>query len=84
MSELTASIDAKYDQIYNEEILGLERRMKHDSSFGIQDASGILQNLYIMDGNNWEGRGELQQAALSATIAAYEHFIAELKRTLPV
>ena len=39
------------------------------------DVQGILDSLYVLDGNNAEGRSSVQQIALSATIAAYEAFI---------
>ncbi len=80
MSNTIEMIDEKYDQVFREELIALERRREHDPSFGERDAAGVLHNLYIMDGNNWDGRGEIQQASMSATIAAYEHFISELKR----
>jgi len=76
MSETTQWIDEKYSQVYEEELRGLGRRREHDPLFTVQDAKGILQNLYIMEGNDWTGRGQLQDASLSATINAYEHFIA--------
>ena len=40
---------------------------------------GVLQHLYHMDGADWVGRGEVQDITMAATIAAYEHFIAEWK-----
>ena len=80
MSETTDLIDAKYQHVYEEELRGLQRRCEHDPSCSLKDLSGVLHNLYIMDGNNWEGRSEMLQASISATIAAYEHFIAEMKK----
>ena len=80
MSETTEWIDEKYRQVFNEELIGLERRRLNDSSCTIQDVNGILHNLYIMDGNDQGGRGQVQDITLSATIAAYEHFIEEWKK----
>jgi hypothetical protein len=34
-----------------------------------------------MDGADWGGRGDLQDTVLYATIAAYEHVIAEWKKS---
>jgi len=39
----------------------------------------MLQHLYIMDGADWYGRGDVQDITMAATIAAYEHFIAQWK-----
>lgn len=81
MSESTAQFDERYRQIYEEELRGLERRCAHDPSCGVSELQGILKALYIREGNDIEGRGQLADAAMSATIAAYEHFIEELKNT---
>lgn len=80
MSETTNIIDKKYAEVFEEELIGLKRRMENDSSCTLSDLQGTLNNLYIMDGNNWTGRGELQAAVLNATIAAYEYFISERKQ----
>jgi hypothetical protein len=80
MSETTAWIDEKYRKEYEEELTGLERRRKNDPSCTIEAVTGILKNLYIMDGNDWCGRGPVQDTSLQATIAAYEHFISEWKK----
>ncbi|HCC36235.1 MAG TPA: hypothetical protein DEQ14_00690, partial [Treponema sp.] len=72
--------DIKYNEIFEQELLGLERRLKADPRCEIEDIQGILDNLYIMDGAGWGGRGELQDTIMAATIAAYEHFISGKKR----
>lgn len=79
MKETTNIIDQTYAEMFEEELTGLKRRMENDASCTIADLQGTLNNLYIMDGNNWTGRGELQAAILNATIAAYEYFITESK-----
>lgn len=75
--------DAKYDEVYATTLRGLERRRQHDACFSVSDAQGVLEHLYIQDGNDWIGRGELQDVILSATIAAYESFITEWKAAPP-
>jgi hypothetical protein len=80
MGETTDRLDEVYRQAFEDELIGLQRRRENDPACTIDDIEGILKNLYIMDGNNWDGRGETTQLALSATIAAYEHFIAEWKK----
>lgn len=82
MCETTDGIDEKYNQVFEEEYTCLQRRKAHDPLFGIPEASGVLHHLYIQDGNNWEGRSEIVQASVSATIAAHERFISELKNEL--
>jgi len=82
MGDTTDNIDAKYRQTYEEELTGLSRRRERDPSCTVRDLEGTLRNLYIMDGNNWEGRSALLQASISATIAAHETFIANWKKEL--
>jgi hypothetical protein len=71
--------DIKYDEIFETELRGLERRLEKDPSCTREELEGVLQHLYIMDGADWYGRGCVQDVVMAATIAAYEHFIAELE-----
>ncbi|MGO8695567.1 MAG: hypothetical protein ACLQMF_18045 [Rectinemataceae bacterium] len=71
--------DQTYRELYESVLRGLERRKKLDRDFRLADAEGMLAHLYIQDGNDWIGRGEVQDITLGATIAAYEHFVAEWK-----
>ena len=80
MGITTDNIDEKYRQVLEEELRGLQRRREHDSSCTIDDLKGILKNLYIFEGNNWDGRSELMATSLTATIAAYERFIADWEK----
>jgi len=69
--------DVKYAEIFEQELRGLQRRRKADPACTVEDIEGVLQHLYKMDGQNWGGRGDVQDITMAATIAAYEHFIAE-------
>ena len=71
--------DIKYQEVFEEETIGLKRRRKSDPSCKIEDLEATLKNLYIMEGADYDGRGSLQDTILSARIAAYEAFISELK-----
>ncbi|QQO07371.1 hypothetical protein [Breznakiella homolactica] len=71
--------EKKYEETFDQEVRGLERRKESDPDCTIEDLEGILKHLYHMDGADWGGRGEVQDITLSATIAAYEHFIAQWK-----
>ena len=79
MSSSVAWKNIKYDEVFEQELRGLERRRESDPSCKVEDIEGVLQHLYIMDGADWYGRGEVQDITMAATIAAYEHFIAEWK-----
>ena len=79
---MSSSVDwkaVKYQEVFDQELRGLCRRREADPSCTPKDIVGILENLYIMDGADWYGRGDVQDITMAATIAAYEHFIAQWK-----
>lgn len=67
--------ETSYDETYHATFKSLERRHHDDDTFLIDDAKRVLGDLYVQDGNNWVGRGELQDIVMQATIDAYECFI---------
>jgi len=71
--------DIKYEEVFEQEIRGLKRRRESNSGCTVEDIEGMLQHLYILDGQDWGGRGDVQDITMAATIAAYEHFIAQWK-----
>ncbi|MBN2874755.1 MAG: hypothetical protein JXM71_06635 [Spirochaetales bacterium] len=75
----TAWKEHVYEENYAKTLISLERRKEQDPSFTVEEARGVLKHLYIQDGNNWVGRGELQDIVMSATIDAYERFIEMLE-----
>jgi len=75
MNESIDWIDVEYNKVYQEELRGLTRRREHDKTLTIEELQGILDSLYIIDGNDQDGRGALGDTTVSAQIAAYEHFI---------
>ena len=77
MGSSTEWKDRKYTETFEQELRGLERRRACDPNCTIADLEGTLKHLYIMDGSDWLGRGGVQDAVMAATIAAYEHFIAD-------
>jgi len=79
MSQADSWKDVKFNDIFEEVIRGLELRRKSDPDCKIEELENILNNLYIRDGADYEGPGNVQKINTSATIAAYEHFIAEWK-----
>jgi hypothetical protein len=77
VGDSTAWKDIKYQETFEAELRGLERRKALDPSCTIEDLEGTLRHLYNLDGDDWLGRGEVQDIIMAATIAAYEHFITE-------
>jgi len=71
--------DQKYTEVFGETLNGLQRRRAVDPAFSIEDVENQLVHLYVLDGNDWLGRGALGDIISEATIAAYELFIEEWK-----
>ncbi|HPV59694.1 MAG TPA: hypothetical protein PKZ23_08985 [Rectinema sp.] len=71
--------DQKYIEVFDGTLNGLERRRAVDPAFSIEDVENQLVHLYVLDGNDWLGRGALGDIISEATIAAYELFIEEWK-----
>ncbi len=68
--------DSFYDKVFTETLNKLSyRREKTPAS--LQDMKDTLASLYVLEGNNWIGRGLVGDITSAATIAAYEHFISE-------
>ncbi|PKL07841.1 MAG: hypothetical protein CVV51_12070 [Spirochaetae bacterium HGW-Spirochaetae-7] len=65
-----------YVDTYDDTLGSLQRRRAEDPSFDAASARGVLKHLYIQDGNDWVGRGELQDIVMQATLDAYEFFLA--------
>lgn len=80
MSESTDWEEKKYREVFDDEMRFLARRRSADASCTIDDLQGILNSMYVLDGNNAEGRSSVQQIVLSATIAAYEAFIHQWRK----
>ncbi len=71
---------AAYDGAFGTALESLRKRREEDPGFTPEDARGILRHLYVQDGNDQGGRGELQDLVMQGTIDAHERFIADWER----
>lgn len=69
----------KFNEAFDDEMRLLTRRRLNDKDCTIDDLEGILNALYVLDGNNIDGRSRVQEISLSASIMAYETFIERWK-----
>jgi hypothetical protein len=74
--------EQKRKEVFESSLKGLENRKRIDPGFSLSDAYSALEHLYVLEGNDWLGRGELGDIVTSATIAAYEHFIFEWRAAI--
>ena len=79
MSESDLWEQDKFDEVFEDEFRLLTRRFESKASCSMEELEGILESLYIMEGRNIEGK--VHEISLAATIAAYEAFIHEKKRS---
>ena len=82
MINAVAALERRYNETYEEELRMLERRRNHDKNLTVEELENTLSSLYIIDGNDIEGRGSMQDQVIAAEIAAYETFITNWKKEL--
>lgn len=75
-------LDDHFRSLFEDEMRVLERRRASDSSLTIEDLQGSLESLYSAQGADWEGRGPVADAAIDASVAAYEAFIEKWKKEI--
>jgi hypothetical protein len=71
-----------YRQIFEETCKSLEAGLR-DNHLTRAELERLLEAMYVDEGNDWLGRGALQEVTQSATIAAHEHVLAELPEEQP-
>jgi hypothetical protein len=73
----------KYDEVFEQTCLRLDLQRRTDAHFTAERLEGLLRSAYVDQGNDWVGRGGLHEIVQSATIAAYEHMLAEWRNDPP-
>lgn len=64
-----------FDEVFDETCRHVEY-MRDNYGMSREDLQGLLDSEYIRQGNDMEGRSEVANVKLHATIAAYEHILA--------
>ncbi len=68
--------EVTYNEVFENICHDLELR-REEQGFGIDEVRRQLEGLYIQQGSDWTGRGEVARITLNATVAAFEHTLAE-------
>ncbi|MBR7064449.1 MAG: hypothetical protein IKI31_04820 [Treponema sp.] len=76
------NLENTYTNALEDELRFLERRRSLDQNLTVEDLETTLEWLHVQDGDNFDGRGALQQTAMDAQIAAYEIFINDWKKEI--
>jgi hypothetical protein len=69
--------ERKYREVFEQTCSQLWARRLSDPTFTYQQAQCLLEAAYVDQGNDFIGRGAVVEIAQAATIAAYEHILAE-------
>ena len=69
-----------YQEAFEAVCADLQRRRATDEAFTTERLQGLLDSLYVSQGNDWTGKGLVQYLRLSATVAAHEHVLAEWRQ----
>jgi len=69
--------ETHYQNTFDAIIAQLTIRRRREKDFTLDECRKLLHTEYINQGNDWIGRGSLQDIVHGATIAAYESFIAD-------
>ena len=75
---MTTFSDRHYDETFESVHQALVEMVQRDAEQAEPTIRGILKSLYVRQGNDWTGRGEIGNAGLDASIAAYECILAEM------
>lgn len=70
----------KYETVFEEVCYFVADQRETDPTFTLERLEELLQMAYQRAGDDWVGRGIVQQIVLSATIAAYEHCLTAWKQ----
>ncbi len=66
-----------YEDTFNNVCKELKLRRQSDSEFTKKELEGVLMGLYVDQGNDWVGRGEVRDIINDATISACELILSE-------
>lgn len=69
--------DKLHEEVFEATCAQIAHRRDRDAYFGPTELRGLLETEYVALGNNWVGRGEVDEITRNATIAAYEHLLAK-------
>jgi len=69
--------EEKFEKIFNNVYYNFNNLKENDDTYSKEDLKKQLEGLYINQGNDWTGRGESVDIAISAQIAAFEQILSE-------
>jgi hypothetical protein len=76
--------EEKFNEVFDNIYATTKYRRFLDPDFGVKELQGLLETLYVNDGNDQGGRGKVGDIISAATIAAHEQVLAEWKNDMHI
>ncbi|MTI65787.1 MAG: hypothetical protein FH753_04215 [Firmicutes bacterium] len=70
-------LEEKYNDTFKKVYTDLKYQKESDDTYTIDKLKALLESLYINEGNDWLGRGDIKDTVNKATIAACQKLLAE-------
>lgn len=80
--DITGWRDLAYNNKFDSTVKFIRNMRSTDSTFTLNDLEGMLQSEYDREGLAWDGRGEVMEIAIQATIAAMQQEVVAWKKEL--
>ncbi|NIZ46399.1 hypothetical protein PVA44_06145 [Entomospira nematocerorum] len=69
-----------FEDIFDAVYATIQKRREVDTSFVIEDLERQLEDLYLLDGHDWLGRGRVADLDMEASIAAMQQYLYEWRQ----
>ncbi|HIJ96339.1 MAG TPA: hypothetical protein HPP94_11500 [Desulfuromonadales bacterium] len=75
-------VEQRYEDAYESIHAALIEQVRQNPAEAARTIRKTLTSLYVRQGNDWTGRGDIGNAGINATIAAHECVLAEVSHQL--
>lgn len=80
--DTTSWREVTYNNKFDGTVKFIRNMRQNDPTFTINDLEGMLQSEYAREGLAWDGRGEVVEIAIQATIAAIQRELLQWKKEI--
>jgi hypothetical protein len=79
---ITAWREETYKKMFDSTVIFVQHLKNNDDKFNIEDLEAMLQSEYDRQGLAWDGRGEVVEINIEATIAALQQELVKWRKEL--
>lgn len=80
--DLTEWREAAYKKMFDGAVTFINQQRKSDPTFTIENLEAMLQSEYDRQGLAWDGRGEVVEIGIEATIAAIQQELIKWRKEM--